>query len=75
MNSGTTWTRTKVLINGYLVIKNLWDPGISSFPMKEVKITITIRILNISVIPVEGQVEGSQCYWHPRIVRFTLVFV
>ena len=50
INTGTAWTRNESFENnGYLVIKDLWDPEelYHQFQNKEGSIIIGIRILNI----------------------------
>lgn len=69
-NAGTTWTKNKEFDkNGYIVIKNLYDP-------KKLECTVPderglINYINndfnqIIKLPVETQVEGSLSrYWYP----------
>ena len=79
-NSGTAWTRNeKFEKDGYLVVKDLWDPEELYHPVPEEKGQYNYWDKNpehFNHVPVEQQVEGSTSrYWHHNIVRFTLVFV
>ena len=71
LNSGTTWTRNESFDkNGYLVIKNLWDPEELYHPVPLERGQYNYWDKNpehYSHVPVEGQVEGSTSrYWHPQ---------
>jgi alkylated DNA repair dioxygenase AlkB len=71
MNSGTTWTRNESFDkNGYLVIKNLWNPEELYHPVPLERGQYNYWDKNpehYSHVPVEGQVEGSTArYWHPQ---------
>ena len=70
-NTGTSWTRNeKFDENGYLVIKNLWDPKELYSPVPPEKGQYNYWDNNpehFSLMPVEKQVEGSTSrYWHPQ---------
>tara|TARA_R100000005_G_C4984225_1_gene193018 strand:+ start:715 stop:1440 length:726 start_codon:yes stop_codon:yes gene_type:complete len=70
-NTGTSWTRNeKFDKNGYLVIKNLWDPKELYSPVPPEKGQYNYWDNNpehFSLMPVEKQVEGSTSrYWHPQ---------
>lgn len=70
-NTGTTWTHNESFDkNGYLVIKNLWNPEELYHPVPEQKGQYNYWDKNIEhfdYIPVENQVEGSTSrYWHPQ---------
>jgi len=70
-NTGTSWTRNeKFDENGYLVIKNLWDPKELYSPVPPEKGQYNYYDKNpehFSLMPVEKQVEGSTSrYWHPQ---------
>ena len=70
-NTGTTWTRNKKFDeNGYLVVKNLWDPQELCHPVPEPKGQYHYFNRNPDIFkyePVENQVEGSTArYWHPQ---------
>jgi len=71
INSGTTWTHNEFFEkNGYLVIKNLWDPEELYHPLPEIKGQLNYWGKNndqYSYTPIENQVEGSLArYWHPQ---------
>ncbi len=70
-NTGTTWTRNEEFDkNGYLVIKDLWDPKELYHPLPEVRGQLNYWGKNPDQFnhdPVEQQVEGSLArYWHPQ---------
>ena len=70
-NTGTSWTRNeKSDENGYLVIKNLWDPKelYSETPSERGQYSYwDNNPEHFSLMPVEKQVEGSTSrYWHPQ---------
>ena len=70
-NTGTAWTRNESFEkNGYLVIKDLWDPEELYHPVPEQKGQYNYWDKNpehFSHEPVENQVEGSTArYWHPQ---------
>ena len=70
-NTGTAWTRNKKFDkNGYLVVKDLWDPEELYHPLPELRGQMNYwdkNPDNFNHIPVEGQVEGSLArYWHPQ---------
>ena len=71
LNSGTAWTyNEKFEKNGYLVIKDLWDPKELYHPVPEQKGQYNYwnkNLENFHHIPEEGQVKGSTSrYWHPQ---------
>ena len=71
MNSGSSWTRNeKFEKDGYLVIKDLWDPEELYHPLPELRGQLHYwdkNPENFSHQPVESQVEGSLSrYWHPQ---------
>ena len=71
LNSGTAWTRNESFEkNGYLVIKDLWDPKelYSEVPEQKGQYNYWDRnIEHFNHVPVENQVEGSTSrYWHPQ---------
>jgi hypothetical protein len=71
LNIGTSWTRNESFEkNGYLVIKNLWDPQelYRSVPKERGQITYWGKRLDqFNYCHIEQQVEGSlACYWHPQ---------
>ena len=71
VNSGTAWTRNESFEkNGYLVIKDLWDPKELYSEVPEQKGQYNYWDKNIehfNHVPVENQVEGSTSrYWHPQ---------
>ena len=71
INTGTTWTRNNFMEkNGYLVIKNLWDPEELKSPVPTQRGQYNFHgndTENYEFIPVENQVEGSTSrYWYPQ---------
>jgi hypothetical protein len=71
LNTGTSWTRNEFFEkNGYLVIKNLWDPKELYRPVPQERGQINYwgkRLDQFTYTEVEMQVEGSlACYWHPQ---------
>lgn len=70
-NTGTSWTYNKFFEdNGFLVIRNLWDPKelVSPVPQKSGQYNYWGRRDDqYNLIPVENQVNGSSSrYWHPQ---------
>ena len=70
-NSGTSWTRNPFFEeNGYVIIKNLYDPDKLICPPPEKPGQYNYRNKNLEdfeYIEVEGQVDGSIArYWHPH---------
>ena len=70
-NTGTTWTHNEIFEkNGYLVIKDLWDPEELYHPLPPERGQINYWGKNMDQFnhdPVEQQVEGSLArYWHPQ---------
>ena len=70
-NTGTAWTRNdKFDKDGYLVVKDLWDPEELYHPVPEEKGQYNYWDKNpehFNHVPVESQVEGSTSrYWHPQ---------
>ena len=71
-NSGTAWrvNNDSFEKNGYLVIKDLWDPEELYSPVPPEKGQYNYWDNNpehFNLIPVEQQVEGSTSrYWHPQ---------
>ena len=70
-NSGTSWTRNPFFEeNGYVIIKNLYDPDklICTPPEKPGQYNYRNKNLeDFEHIEVEGQVDGSIArYWHPH---------
>jgi hypothetical protein len=70
-NTGTAWTRNESFEkNGYLVIKNLWNPEELYHPLPQERGQINYWGKNIDQFnynPLEQQVEGSLArYWHPQ---------
>ena len=70
-NSGTAWTRNKKFDkNGYLVVKDLWDPEELYHPVPELRGQLNYwdkDPTHFNHIPLENQVEGSVArYWHPQ---------
>lgn len=70
-NTGTTWTKNEDFDrDGYLIIKNLWDPKELYHPVPKERGQInywgkTTDQFNHN--PLEAQVEGSLArYWHPQ---------
>ena len=71
MNTGTAWTRNESFEkNGYLVIKDLWDPEELYHPLPPERGQMNWwgkKIDQFTHQPVEMQVEGSLArYWHPQ---------
>jgi len=71
INTGTAWTRNESFEkNGYLVIKNLWDPEELYHPLPEIRGQLNYwgkKTDQFTHQPVEMQVEGSLArYWHPQ---------
>ena len=71
MNTGTAWTRNEEFDkNGYLVIKDLWDPQELYHPLPEITGQINYwgkKPDQFTHQEVEMQVEGSTArYWHPQ---------
>ena len=70
-NTGTSWTRNEQFEkDGYLVVKDLWNPEELYRPVPEEKGQINYwgkRLDQFTYSQVEQQVEGSlACYWHPQ---------
>ena len=70
-NTGTAWTRNeKFEKDGYLVVKDLWDPEELYHPVPEMKGQLNYWDKNLEHFhyqEVENQVEGSLArYWHPQ---------
>lgn len=70
-NTGTAWTRNEQFEkDGYLVVKNLWDPKELIRPVPEERGQINYwgkRLDQFNFTPLEGQVEGSLAvYTHPQ---------
>jgi len=70
-NSGTSWTRNDFFEkNGYLIIKNLWDPIELYHPVPGHRGQMNYwgkTTEQFDYFPVENQVEGSLArYWHPQ---------
>ena len=70
-NSGTSWTRNeKFDRDGYLIIKDLWDPEELYHPVPEQRGQYNYYGKNPEMFhyqPIENQVEGSTArYWHPQ---------
>ena len=71
LNSETSWTRNQQFDkNGYLVVKDLWDPEELYHPVPNIKGQLNYVDNNpehFQHIEVESQVEGSLArYWHPQ---------
>ena len=71
INTGTAWTRNESFENnGYLVIKDLWDPEELYHPVPEQRGQYNYWDKNpehFNFVEVESQVEGSTSrYWHPQ---------
>jgi hypothetical protein len=71
MNTGTAWTHNESFEkNGYLVIKDLWDPEELYHPLPQERGQINYwgkQVDQFNHTPVEQQVEGSLArYWHPQ---------
>ena len=70
-NAGTSWTRNEEFdTNGYLVIKDLWDPQELYRPVPQQRGQINYwgkKLDQYTYTETEMQVEGSfACYWHPQ---------
>ena len=70
-NTGTAWTRNDSFEkNGYLVLKDLWDPEELYHPLPDQKGQMNYwgkKLDQFTHQPVETQVEGSLArYWHPQ---------
>jgi hypothetical protein len=70
-NTGTAWTRNEQFEkDGYLVIKNLWNPEELFRPVPQERGQINYwgrRFDQFNFTPLEGQVEGSLAtYTHPQ---------
>ena len=71
LNSGTSWTRNENFEkDGYLVIKDLWDPEELYHPLPAEKGLLNYYDRNpdhFNYQEVEGQVDGCLSrYWHPQ---------
>ena len=71
LNTGTSWTRNEQFEkDGYLVVKNLWDPKELYRPVPEERGQINYwgkKLDQFTYQELEQQVEGSlACYWHPQ---------
>ena len=71
LNSGTSWTRNDFFEkNGYLTIKDLWDPEELYHPLPPIRGQLTYwgkRVDQVNHEAIESQVEGSLArYWHPQ---------
>ena len=71
MNAGTSWTRNEQFDrDGYLVIRDLWDPEELYHPLPDMRGQLNYWDRNpdhFSHVPVEKQVEGSiSRYYHPQ---------
>lgn len=71
LQTGTSWTNNDSFEkNGYLVLKNLWDPTELYCPVPKEKGQFNYwgkRTDQFTHQPVENQVEGSVSrYWHPQ---------
>ena len=68
-NTGTAWTRNESFEkNGYLVVKDLWDPEELYHPVPEEKGQYNYWDKNpehFNHVPVEQQVEGCLLYTSP----------
>ena len=70
-NTGTAWTRNeKFEKDGYLVVKDLWDPEELYHPLPKERGQMNYwgnNLENFTHNEVEQQVEGSLArYWHPQ---------
>ena len=70
-NSGTAWTRNdKFEKDGYLVIKDLWDPEELYHPVPDMRGQLDYwgkRPEQFNYTDIERQVEGDLArYWHPQ---------
>ena len=73
-NSGTSWTNNKKFDkDGYLVVKDLWDPEELYHPVPDIRGQLNYWDNNpehFNHLEVEGQVEGSLSrYWFPQYRR------
>jgi hypothetical protein len=71
LNTGTAWTRNEQFEkDGYLVVKNLWDPKDLYRPVPEERGQVDYwgkELHQFTHHELEMQVEGSlACYWHPQ---------
>ena len=71
INSDTSWTRNKKFDKeGYIVIKDLWDPIELYYPLPEIRGQLNYwdnDPEHFTHQEVENQVEGSLArYWHPQ---------
>lgn len=71
LNTGTTWTYNESFEkDGYLVIKDLWNPEELYHPLPKDRGQFSYwskKLDQFSYEPVESQVEGSLSrYWHPQ---------
>ena len=71
LNSGTSKTNNEQFDrDGYLVVKNLWNPEELYRPVPELRGQANYwgkREDQFNYAPLENQVEGSfSCYWHPQ---------
>ena len=71
INSDTSWTHNKKFDkDGYIVIKDLWDPIELYYPLPEIRGQLNYYDKDpehFNHNPVEMQVEGSLArYWHPQ---------
>ncbi len=71
LNTGTSKTNNQQFEkDGYLIVKNLWDPQELYRPVPEERGLINYwgkRLEQFTYSHVEQQVEGSlACYWHPQ---------
>jgi hypothetical protein len=70
-NTGTSWTRNEQFeTDGYLVVKNLWNPSELYRPVPEIRGQVSYwgnKLDQYHHIPLEQQVEGSiATYTHPQ---------
>jgi hypothetical protein len=70
-NTGTSWTNNDVFEkDGYLVIKNLYDPKELYHPLPDIRGQLNYwgkRVDQVNYVELEQQVEGSLArYWHPQ---------
>ena len=71
LNSGTSWTNNEQFDkDGYLVIKDLWDPKELFVDVPDIRGQINYwgtKKDQFNYVPLEGQVEGSlACYTRPE---------
>ena len=71
INSGTSWTNNEQFDkDGYIVVKDLWDPKELFVPVPEIRGQINYwgkKEDQYNHTPLEGQVEGSlACYTRPQ---------